>query len=128
MCFFNVRREIERVIREAEVRDGKARFRDGRLCFLMERLVGVGGTERVFEAFSPLIHTITNPGHQHPIPSLPPFELLDGGAKFPLNCSNIVLRHALTKLHPRLRFYCCLRSLTGQKGAIGLLLYFDGIP
>ncbi|XP_061633547.1 uncharacterized protein LOC133479977 [Phyllopteryx taeniolatus] len=130
-------------------RDRRARLRDPRLCFLMGRRVG--GMEEVFEVFTPPTHNIPSRGQQCPIPTIhsvdgalvPPPEMPDGGPEFPQSHSGVVL-HGLTKLLPRPSFclsnhqsciplgqplpISCLRSPTGQKGPIGLLLQLDGIP
>ncbi|KAK0145880.1 hypothetical protein N1851_015189 [Merluccius polli] len=74
---------------------------------------------------------------------LPPPETPDGGPE-PLQSRPEVVLHGLTELLPCPGFClsnrhscaplglpvpaCCLRSPTGQKGPIGLLLQFDGIP
>ena len=112
-------------------------------CFLTGR--HVGGIEEVFEIFPPLIHNILWRGQQHTIPTvhsvnstlLPHPQTPDGGPE-PFRSRPGVILHCLTKLLPcpglclsdrRSRsLVSCLRSPTGQKGMVGLLLQPDSIP
>ncbi|KAK0136974.1 hypothetical protein N1851_026840 [Merluccius polli] len=111
----------------------------------------VGGIEEVFEVFLPPIHNIPSRGQQHTVSTihsvdnalLPPPETPDGGPE-PLRSRLEVVLHGLTELLTCPGFClsdcrscallglpvpaCCLRSPTGQKGPIGLLRQFDGIP
>ncbi|KAK0141075.1 WD repeat-containing protein 73 [Merluccius polli] len=101
--------------------------------------------------FLPPIHNIPSRGQQRTVSTihsvddalLPPPETPDGGPE-PLRSRPEVVLHGLTELLPCPGFClgnrhncaplglpvpaCCLRSPTGQKGPIGLLLQFDGIP
>ncbi|KAK0136585.1 hypothetical protein N1851_027270 [Merluccius polli] len=130
-------------------RDRRAHTRVPRPCFLTGRRVG--GIEEVFEVFLPPIHNVPSRGQQRTISTihsvddalLPPPETPDGGPE-PLRSRPEVVLHGLTELLPCPGFClsnhhscaplglpvpaCCLRSPTGQKGPIGLLLQFDGIP
>ncbi|KAK0136677.1 hypothetical protein N1851_027150 [Merluccius polli] len=120
-----------------------------RPCFLTGRRVG--GIEEVFEVSLPPIHNVPSRGQQRTVSTihsvddalLPPPETPDGGPE-PLRSRPEVVLHGLTELLPCPGFClgnrhscaplglpvpaCCLRSPTGQKGPIGLLLQFDGIP
>ncbi|KAK0151165.1 hypothetical protein N1851_007739 [Merluccius polli] len=128
-------------------RDRRAHTRVPRPCFLTGRRVG--GIEDVFEVFLPPIHNVPSQGQQRTVFTihsvddalLPPPEMPDGE---PLQSHLEVVLHGLTELLPCPGFCfsnrrscaplglpvpaCCLRSHTGQKGPIGLLLQFDGIP
>ncbi len=130
-------------------RDGRAHPRVPRPCFFSRRRVG--GIEEVFKVFPPPIHYVPSRGQQHTVPTkhsvysapLPPPEMLDGGPESLRSHPEVVL-HGLTELLPCPGFClsdrrsriplglsvpaCCLRSPTGQKGPIGLLLQLDGIP
>ncbi|KAK0145239.1 SCL-interrupting locus [Merluccius polli] len=130
-------------------RDRRAHTRVPRPCFLTGRRVG--GIEEVFEVSLPPIHNVPSRGQQRTVSTihsvddalLPPPETPDGGPE-PLRSRPEVVLHGLTELLPCPGFClgnrhscaplglpvpaCCLRSPTGQKGPIGLLLQFDGIP
>ncbi|KAK0132232.1 hypothetical protein N1851_032948 [Merluccius polli] len=123
-------------------RDRRAHTRVPRPCFLTGRRV---------EVFLPPIHNVPSRGQQRTVSTihsvddalLPPPETPDGGPE-PLRSRPEVVLHGLTELLPCLGFClsnrhsctplglpvpaCCLRSPTGQKGPIGLLFQFDGIP
>ncbi|KAK0138925.1 Dynein heavy chain-like protein [Merluccius polli] len=130
-------------------RDRRAHTRVPRPCFLTGRCVG--RIKEVFEVFLPPIHNDPSRGQQRTVSTihsvddalLPPPETPDGGPE-PLRSHPEVVLYGLTELLPCPGFFlsnhrscaplglsvpaCCLRSPTGQKGPIGLLLQFDGIP
>ncbi|KAK0146621.1 hypothetical protein N1851_014076 [Merluccius polli] len=109
------------------------------------------GIEEVFKVFLPPIHNVPSRGQQRTVSTihsvddalLPPPETPDGVPE-PLRSRPEVVLHGLTELLPCPGFClsnrhscaplglpvpaCCLQSPTGQKGPIGLLLQFDGIP